>query len=151
MTTLYVDADACPVKDEIYKVAARHQLTVYVVSNAWFRIPDQTWIHRILVKDGADEADNWIVDHILPKDIFITGDILLADQCVKKGAFGLTSTGRPLNPDTIGSAVAIRNLNSLLRETGEMAGRQGSFSGKDKSTFLQNLENLIQDIKRGKI
>ena len=148
MLKIYVDADACPVKDEILKVADRHNLTVYIVSNSWLRNVTGDNVHSVVVADGADAADDWIVDHIQEKDIFITADILLADRCIKKGAVGLGHGGKPFTTESIGSAVANRNLSTHLREIGEISGGNKAFSKKDRSNFLQSIEAIIQKIKR---
>ena len=148
MLEIYVDADACPVKDEVLKIAFRHDLKVYFVSNMWLRNLSGPKVEIIVVTEGADKADDWIAENIQNNDIFITSDILLADRCVKKNAAGLGPTGRPFTKETIGSAVAMRNLSSHLRETGEISGHNKSFSKKDRSTFLQELEIIIQRLKR---
>ena len=148
MLDIYVDADACPVKDDILKVALRYGLKSYFVSNMWLRNTAGPNVEIIVVNEGADKADDWIVEHIQEHDIFITADILLADRCVKKNAAGLGPTGRPFTKETIGSAVAMRNLSSHLRETGEISGHNKSFSKKDRSTFLQELDKIIQHLKR---
>ena len=148
MLEIYVDADACPVKDEVLKVALRHNLKCYFVSNIWLRNLSGPRVEMIVVSEGADQADDWIVEHIQKHDIFITADILLADRCVKREAAGLSPTGKPFSKDTIGSAVALRNLNTHLRETGDISGHNRAFSKKDRSTFLQELERTIQLLKR---
>lgn len=148
MLDIYIDADACPVKDEILKVALRHGLKTYFVSNMWLRNIAGPQVEIIVVSEGADKADDWIVDHIQEHDIFITADILLADLCVKKNAAGLGPTGRPFTKETIGGAVAMRNLSSHLRETGEISGHNKAFSKKDRSNFLQELDKIIQCLKR---
>ncbi len=148
MLDIYVDGDACPVKDEILKVALRHKLKVYMVSNLWLRNISGPKVEIIVVNEGADKADDWIVEHIQEHDIFITTDILLAARCVKQKATGLGPTGKLFTPETIGSAVAMRNLSSHLRETGDISGHNKPFSKKDRSTFLQTLEGIIQHLKR---
>ena len=148
MLEIYVDADACPVKDEILKVAARYNLKTYFVSNMWLRNIAGPQVEIVVVNEGADKADDWIVEHIQEHDIFITSDILLADRCVKKNAAGLGPTGRAFTKESIGSAVAMRNLSSHLRETGEISGHNKAFSKKDRSSFLQELDKIIQSLKR---
>lgn len=145
---IYVDADACPVKDEVLRVADRHKLEVYFVSNQWLRMAEGPRIHRITVKEGADAADDWIADHIEANDICITADIPLASRCLKKDALAIGSTGKPFNDTNIGTALAMRDLSAHLRETGEIAGHNPSFTAKDRSRFLQTLEESIQKIKR---
>ncbi|MBX9696979.1 MAG: YaiI/YqxD family protein [Alphaproteobacteria bacterium] len=148
MQDIYIDADACPVKEEIIKVGNRHNLKIYMVSNSGLRRFPGPNIQHIVVSDNADAADNWIVEHIQENDIFITSDILLADRCVKKNAKGLDPTGRQFTSGNIGSTVAMRNLSAHLREIGAISGYNKSFSKKDKSTFLRTLEEIIQSIKR---
>lgn len=145
---LYIDGDACPVKKEILRVAERHGLEVYMVSNSGLYPSRNPRVHNIMVSEGPDVADDWIAERALPNDIAITADILLAERCVHNGATVLGPTGKFFTRDNIGSAVAMRSLNAHLRETGESAGYNASFSAKDRSRFLQSLEQAIQDIKR---
>jgi uncharacterized protein YaiI (UPF0178 family) len=149
MLDIYVDADACPVKEEVLRVALRHKLQVYMVSNSWINMQVGANVHKILVESGADVADNWIAERISTGDIAITADILLADRCLKNGAYAIGSNGKPFNDDNIGSAKAMRSLNSHLRETGEISTNNPVFSRHDRSRFLQTLEEIIQTIKRG--
>ena len=151
MNTLYIDADACPVKDEVIKVAMRHNLPVYMVSNAFLRNVSGPRVQCIVVSEGADEADDWIVGHIEEGDIFVTADILLAERCIKKKASGLKPTGKEFTTENIGSTVAMRNLSTHLRETGEISGHNKPFDKKDRSAFLQTLEKIIQHNLRRKI
>lgn len=144
MVTIYVDADACPVKEEVLRVAYRHDLEVYIVSNGWWRQNVGPKIHRIMVEAGADSADNWIVEHIAEGDIVITADILLADRCLKQQAAVINPNGKPFTEANIGMRVAMRSLSTHLRETGECAGYNPSFSKQDRSRFLEALENIIQ-------
>jgi len=148
MLDIYVDADACPVKDEVLRVALRHKLQVYLVSNSWLNIAVGNNVHKILVEAGADIADNWIAERIGAGDIAVTADILLADRCLKKGADVIGTTGRNFNDDNIGVAKAMRDLSAHLRETGEAPGYNPTFSKQDRSRFLQTLEEIIQVIKR---
>lgn len=149
MLDIYVDGDACPVKDEIFRVALRHQLKVYLVSNSWMRIGDYPMVEQVVVSQGADVADDWIAEHIGKGDIFITSDIPLADRCVKRDAVGLAPDGKPFTPDSIGMALAMRNLMTDLRDTGEITGGgNASFTKQDRSRFLSELETKIQAIKR---
>lgn len=149
MLDIYVDGDACPVKDEVFRVALRHQLKVFLVSNSWMRIGDYPLVEQVVVSQGADVADDWIADHIGTGDIFITSDIPLADRCVKKEAIGLAPNGKPFTPDSIGMALAMRNLMTDLRDTGEISGGgNASFTKQDRSRFLSELETKIQAIKR---
>lgn len=143
---LYIDADACPVKDEILKVSYRHKLKVYMVSNQWMRLEVGALVEKIVVTAGADEADNWIAEHIENNGICITSDIPLAKRCLDKGAIVLGPTGKPFSNHNIGMALAMRELNQHLRETGESKGHNPSFTHADRSKFLQALESEIQKI-----
>lgn len=148
MTEIFVDADACPVKDEVMRVAGRHKLKVHFVSNAWMRLYEGPLVSRVIVPEGPDEADDWIVDNAVKGDIVVTSDIPLADRCVKKQLRALGPTGKPFTPDTIGMALAMRDLKAHLRETGEIAGYNAGFTKKDRSQFLQTLEQIVQEAKR---
>ena len=148
MLDLYIDADACPVKEEALRVAMRHKLQVYMVSNSWINMPVSINVQKILVESGADIADDWIAERIKSGDIAITADILLADRCLKSGASVVGTTGREFNDDNIGAAKAKRDLSAHLRETGESSTYNPTFSKQDRSRFLQTLEKVIQDIKR---
>jgi len=147
--TLYIDADACPVKEEILKVSYRHKLAVYIVSNQWMRLEVGPLVEKIVVADGPDAADDWIADHITAQGIAITADILLAKRCLDAGAMVIGPTGKVFSPDNIGIAVGMRDLKAHLRETGESRGFNPSFSQKDKSRFLQALEKAVQVLRRG--
>ena len=150
MTTIYVDADACPVKEEAVRVADRHGLAIHFVSNAFMRLPDGMNVNRVVVPDGPDVADNWIAERITRQDICITADIPLASRCLKAGAKVIGSTGKPFTDANIGNALAMRELQQHLRETGESKGYNASFTREDRSRFLQALEQAVQDIKRGR-
>lgn len=150
MTTIFVDADACPVKEEAAKVAARHGLAIHFVSNAHMRLPEGENVHRVVVSDGADAADNWIAERITEVDIAVTADIPLASRCLKAGAKAIGPTGKPFTDANIGTALAMRDLQQHLRETGESKGYNAIFSRQDRSRFLQGLEQAVQDIKRGR-
>jgi uncharacterized protein YaiI (UPF0178 family) len=145
---IYVDADACPVKQEVYRVARRYQLDVTLVANSWMRTPDEPWIALEVVKDGFDAADDWIVDHVEPEDLVITADIPLASRCMQKGSRAIGPTGRPFTEDNIGDAVATRDLLSVLRDAGEITGGPAPLTKRDRSRFLQALDEAIQDIRR---
>jgi uncharacterized protein YaiI (UPF0178 family) len=147
MPDIYIDGDACPVKDEALRVAARYGLETYMVSHQGLRASVGQNIHAILVGPEFDAADNWIAEHIGPGDIAITSDIPLADRCLKKGACALGPTGRAFTESSIGSALALRDLNAYLREAGEINGRNAPFSRQDRSRFLQALDALIQKLK----
>lgn len=144
MREIFVDADACPVKDEVLRVAARHGLTVHMVSNSWMRLPETPLIHRVVVAEGPDAADNWIAERIDAGDIAITADIPLASRCLKKGAQAIGSTGKPFTDDSIGTALAMRDLMAHLRDTGEITGGPPSFTKADRSRFLSALEDAVR-------
>ena len=146
---IYVDGDACPVKDEVLRVAARHGLTVHLVGNSWLRHGgDNPLINRVVVPEGPDAADDWIAAHIGAGDIAVTDDIPLAARCLEKGAYALGATGSAFTRDNIGNALAMRDLKSHLRETGEGGNYNPSFTRQDRSRFLQALENTIQALRR---
>jgi uncharacterized protein YaiI (UPF0178 family) len=147
MLTLFIDADGCPVKDETYKVAARYKLSVYVVANKHMRTPLHTSIEMVVVSEGADAADDWIAEKIQANDICITSDIPLADRCLKKGAYVLGHRGDEFNEDMIGDALATRDLMKSLRESGLVMGGAKSMEQRDRSQFLNRLDQVIQKIK----
>ncbi|MEX3008804.1 YaiI/YqxD family protein [Hoeflea sp. TYP-13] len=142
--TIYVDADACPVKNEILKVAERHGLPVTFVANGGLRPSRDPMIRNVVVSSGFDAADDWIVEHVGERDIIVTADILLAGRCVEKGTQALGPTGRLFDSASIGMATAMRNLNQHLRESGEISGRNAAFSPQDRSRFLQALDRLVR-------
>lgn len=146
---IFVDADACPVKDEVLRVADRHDLVAHMVSNSWMRLDDHPLIKRVIVKDGPDAADDWIVENIATGDIAITADIPLASRCLKKGAAAIGPNGKPFSDDNIGMALAMRDLNADLRDAGVIRGGGPGFSNQDRSRFLNALENTVQRLKRG--
>ncbi|MBZ0166079.1 MAG: YaiI/YqxD family protein [Candidatus Omnitrophica bacterium] len=148
MLKIYIDADACPVKNEVYRVAERYKLNVTLVANSWMRVPDESWISMEVVGGNLDEADDWIVAQVKPRDIVITADILLAGRCLKEEAYVIGPNGKSFNEDNIGDAVAMRGLLSELRESGEMTGGPPPFQKKDRSNFLQELDRVIQLIRR---
>lgn len=144
MTTIYVDADACPVKDEAARVAARHGLVITFVSNGGLRPSRDPMVRHVVVPQGADAADDWIVDNANPADIAVTADVPLAARLVDNGVHVLGPTGRPFTPETIGMAVAMRDLKQHLRETGEIRGFNPSFSPRDRSAFLSALDQTVR-------
>jgi uncharacterized protein YaiI (UPF0178 family) len=145
MMEIYIDADACPVKDEILKVVARRNVKVHFVSNQWLRLPQSALINIVVAPQGPDEADNWIAEHIQDGDICITGDIPLADRCIKKRAHVLGHNGKAFTPDSIGMALATRDLMTHLRDIGEIdSGGNRPFSKSDRSRFASALDTLVQ-------
>ncbi len=147
MLTIYVDGDACPVKDEVLRVATRYGLHIYMVSNNGARPVPGGFYHVITVGAGFDAADDWIAEHITPGDIAITADIQLAARCLTKQAAALSPTGRLFTTANIGNALASRSLSAHLRETGESKGHNPTFSKNDRSRFLQELDKLVQQNK----
>ena len=146
---ILVDADACPVKDEIYKVAWRHEVPVTIVSNSHFRIPVHPLVTRVVVCDGFDAADDWIAETADARAVVITADILLADRCVKAGATVLAPTGKPFTANSIGGAVATRAIMADLRAGGDVIGGPAPFAKTDRSRFLSALDAALVRLKRG--
>jgi uncharacterized protein YaiI (UPF0178 family) len=145
---IFIDADACPVKDEVYKVAGRYGLKTWVVSNAFMMIPKSPMIERVIVDAGPDVADDWIAEHVAPGDVAITNDIPLAERVLKAGAAAVTPTGRPFTENSIGAAIAQRALMEQIRSTGEITGGPKPFDRNDRSRFLQALDEIIVREKR---
>ena len=150
MLDIFVDADACPVKQEVYRVAKRYGLNVTLVSNSWMRIPQENRINLVVVDGALDAADDWIVAHVSENDIVISGDIPLASRCLEKGALVLGPAGRVFTEESIGEALATRELLSQLRELGTMTGGPAPFRKRDRSRFLQRLDETIQAVRRRK-
>ncbi len=146
---VYVDADACPVKNEIYKVADRYGLNVTLVANSWMRVPMNSRTVLEVVGDALDEADDWIVEHVGKNDVVVTADILLAGRCLEKGAKVIGNTGKVFDEGNIGMAVATRELMADLREAGEVTGGPAPMGKKDRSRFLQVMDQVVQAAKRG--
>jgi hypothetical protein len=146
--TLYVDADACPVKAEIYRVAGRHGLKVYVVANSFLMVPNDPLIERVIVGSGFDAADDWIAERAGRGAIVVTADVPLAHRCVKAGADVIAPNGRPFTESSIGMALATRDLMDNLRASGEITGGPKPFSGRDRSAFLSALDLAIVRLKR---
>ena len=146
--TIYVDADACPVKNEVYRVAERHGIKVVIVSNSPIAVPRDPMIERVVVAAGMDEADNWIAERVSRGDIVITADIPLASRCVKAGAAAIAPTGRAFTEESIGMTLATRNLMDSLRSAGEITSGPKSFSPRDRSSFLSALDQAIVRLKR---
>jgi len=145
---IYVDADACPVKQEVYRVAERHGLKVYVVSNSPIAVPRDPLIERVVVAAGMDVADDWIAERAAKGAIVITQDIPLAARAVKAGAAAIAPNGKPFSESSIGMTLATRNLMDSLRSAGEITGGPRPFSPKDRSAFLGSLDREIVRLKR---
>lgn len=145
---IYVDADACPVKQEVYRVAGRHGVHVTLVADSRMRIPDERWISLQIVEGGLDAADDWIAGQVSPRDIVVTADILLASRCLKKGAAAIGHSGKPFTEDNIGQAVAVRDLLAELREAGESTGGPQPLTKRDRSRFLHQLDEMILSVRR---
>jgi len=145
---IYIDADACPVKDEVYRVAGRYGLKVCVVANSFMQVPQSPLIERVIVDGGFDAADNWIAERAADGAIVITSDIPLASRCVKSGAEVIGPGGRPFTASSVGMALATRNLMQDLRAMGEVTGGPKPFSARDRSRFLSALDETIVRLKR---
>ena len=148
MLAIYIDADACPVKQEVYRVAARYGLHVTVVANTPMRVPDADGVELVVVDDQFDAADDWIVEQVTTSDIVVSADIPLAARCLEKGARVLDPRGGVFTEDSIGEALASRELLSQLREMGTISGGPAPFEKRDRSRFLQQLDQIIQAVKR---
>jgi len=145
---IFVDADACPVKQEVYRVAKRYGLGVTLVAGSWMRIPEEDNRSLKVVGEGMDAADDWIVEHLEVDDIVITADIPLAARCLEKAAYALGPTGKPFTEDNIGTAMATRDLLSNLRDFGEVVGGPRPFDKRDRSRFIHRLDETINAITR---
>ncbi len=148
MTAIYVDADACPVKDEVYRVAQRLELSVYVVANSWIRTPQDKRIEMVVVEDGPDVADDWIAERAGRGDVVITQDVPLAGRVVASGAEALSPTGRVFDENSVGAAVAMRDLLTDLRSAGVETSGPQAFSKADRNQFLQALDAAVHRAKR---
>lgn len=146
---ILVDADACPVKDEIYRVAWRHEVAVKVVSNSRLRVPEHVLIERVVVSDGFDAADDWIAEAADAASVVVTADILLADRALKAGATVLAPNGKPFTMASIGPAIATRAIMADLRAGGDQIGGPPPFTKADRSQFLQALDSALVRLKRG--
>lgn len=142
--TIYVDADACPVKDEIIRVGERHRTEMLFVCDGGLRRPNSQWARLVIVNEGLDAADNWIAEQIGPGDVFVTADIPLADRCIKAEAIGIDPRGKLWTVDNIGASLATRNLMSDLREAGTVTSGARPFGPKDRSAFLDGLERVMR-------
>ena len=145
---ILIDADACPVKDETYRVAWRREVPVTVVSNSWLRVPDHPLIERVVVSDAFDAADDWIVEHSDERAVVVTGDILLADRCLKTGAAVLGPNGKPFTSASIGGAIATRAIMADLRAGAGVTGGPAAFTKADRSRFLQALDAALVRLGR---
>jgi uncharacterized protein YaiI (UPF0178 family) len=148
MLQIFVDADGCPVKDEVYRVARRHDLTATVVANARMRIPEEDRFTLVVVGDRLDAADDWIAEHAEKDDIVVSADIPLAARCIKKDAVVIDQRGGEFTEDNIGTALAGRELSSHLRDLGNITGGPRPFSDRDRSRFLHRLDEAIRSIRR---
>ena len=148
MVEIYVDADACPVNDEVVRVATRHDLKTYMVSDGGIRPSQSALVELVIVDQGPDAADDWIADHIQKTDICITNDIPLAARCLERGALAIKPNGEPFTDNGIGMELANRELMQGLRESGEITGGPRPFSKSDRSAFLNHLETTVQTAKR---
>ncbi len=145
---IYVDADACPVKDEVYRVARRYEIKVFVVSNAPLRVPQEPLVELVVVRGGFDAADDWIVEHSGVGDIAITADIPLAGRCLSQSVRVLGPKGLEFTEDAIGDALATRALLDMLRQSGEFTGGPTPFAKSDRSRFLSKLDEMIHAVRR---
>ncbi len=148
MIRILVDADACPVKDEVYRVAERHGAAVRIVSNSAFRVPPLPFVERVIVSDGFDAADDWIAEAADRHCVVVTADILLADRCLKAGASVLAPNGKPFTGASIGGAIATRAIMADLRAGGDQLGGPAPFAKADRSRFLQSLDAAVVRLQR---
>jgi uncharacterized protein YaiI (UPF0178 family) len=149
LLNIFIDADGCPVKQEVFRVAQRCRLHVTVVANSRIHIPHGDWVELVVVKEQFDAVDDWIYEHVAANDIVISGDILLAARCLGKGALVLGHRGDTFTQDSIGDALANRALLAHLRELGTITGGPAPFEKRDRSRFLQRLDDTIQFVRRG--
>jgi len=147
---IYVDADACPVKDEVMRVAERHAIPAVFVANSWMRLPDSTLARRVVVSEGADVADDWIAERVQAGDIVVTQDVPLAARAIRAGARAVTPSGKALTDANIGMALAMRDLVKELREAGTLDSRNPAFTRQSRSNFLHTLEAIVQALKRAR-
>ena len=148
MPRVFVDADACPVKDEVYRVAARHGLAVTLVANSPLHVPARLRVEMVVVAGDPDAADDWIAEHVRAGDVVITADIPLASRCLAAQARVLGTNGRPFSEDSIGGALAMRDLKSQLRDAGVESGGPRPITARDRSRFLAKLDELLQRAAR---
>lgn len=150
-TRLFIDADACPVKEEAYRVARRYGLKTYVVSNAWMMVPKEALIEQVVVDAGPDVADDWIAERVGPADIVVTSDIPLADRALRAGVQAISPKGKPFTLDSIGSALAGRAIGEHLRSMGEVTRGPAPFGPADRSQFLQALDQAVHRARRAAV
>jgi uncharacterized protein YaiI (UPF0178 family) len=150
LLNIYIDADACPVKEETYRVARRYQLKVFVVSNAGMHVPAGDWLQAVVLPGGFSAVDDWIAENAGEGDIVVTADMPLAERCLKKGARVLGPKGQHFDEDSIGSALATRALMEELRQMGLASGGPSPMTPKDRSRFLSRLDETVHAIRRGK-
>lgn len=150
MPALYIDADACPVKEDTFRVAKRYSWKVWVVSRVAIHLPIADWILPVVAGDGFDKVDDWIAEHIDTNDIVVTGDLLLAERCIKKSARVIDPRGRLLDSDNISEALSMRELMSELRQRGEIGLGPAKMGKKNKSNYSAQLDELINKVNRGK-
>lgn len=148
MTAVYVDADACPVKEEVYRVARRHGLHVFVVANVVLQVPREALIEVVVASSRPDAADDWIVERIGPNDVLVTADLLLVDRALKKGARVLLPNGREHTAETIVGALASRALMESIRASGSITGGPSAFGPRDRSRFLSDLERVVRAARK---
>ena len=148
LLTMYVDADACPVKNEVFRVAERHRLLTRVVCNSWLRLPTSPLKEQYIVSEELDGADNWIVEQVAVGDVVVTADIQLAARCLKKQTKVLRPSGKFFSEQNIGSAIAMRELMDDLRDRGEIHGTSHPFTRQDRIQFLDALESVVQCLRR---
>jgi hypothetical protein len=148
MPEVFIDADACPVKQEVYRVAGRHGLQVTLVTNMRMRLPEGAQVKLVVVGNQLDAADDWIAEHVGEDDIVVTADIPLAARCLEKHALVIGTTGQPFTEDSIGDTLATRDLMAQLRDGGEITGGPAPFSKRDRSRFLQNLDEMVHKARR---
>ena len=148
---IFIDADACPVKDEVYRVAGRYRLKTYVVANAYIVVPRHPLIERVVVEAGPDVADDWIAERVACGDVVITNDIPLSERVIKAGAAAIAPNGRAFTVDSIGAAIAQRAIMEQIRSTGAITGGPRPFDRRDRSQFLQTLDEVVsREIRRRK-
>ena len=148
MTILYVDADACPVKNEVIRVGERHNTPIKIVANSWMRLPESDLIERVVVPEGPDVADDWIAERVGKGDVVVTADVPLASRCVNAGAQVISPNGKPFREDAMGMRLAMRDLNTHLRETGQIRESAPAFTKQDRSRFLDKLEIVMRTAKQ---